>query len=107
MKEYGLSAEQIKPIKTGMGYCYATDMITVQGKKVGYMYREQPESGTDSGWRFFSGDESQPYIDDPDHVAIYDVNTICNYDITIARFLDSPIGSTFEKSSDGELQPVI
>jgi hypothetical protein len=36
-------------------------------------------------WRvaLFSGDESQAYTDDPGKWALYDVNTIANYDPTI------------------------
>ena len=73
-------------------------MITVEGKKVGYMYREQPDRDIDSGWRFFAGEETQEYIDDPSNTSIYDVNTIANYDSDIIPFLEYPIGSAFERS---------
>ena len=37
---------------------YASDRITKEGFKVGYMYREQPDEGRpDSGWRFLAGNE--------------------------------------------------
>lgn len=42
--------------------CFATDRILVDGCKVGYMYREEPDSDSsmpDSGWRFNAGDESK------------------------------------------------
>lgn len=78
-----------------MGGCFATDRITVDGLKVGYMYRELPANEIDSGWRFLSGDESQEYVDNADNTEIYEVNTICNYDPAIIPFLDSPPGSAF------------
>lgn len=78
-----------------MGYCYASDMITVEGMQVGYMYREEPDRNDDSGWRFFSGEESQQYADDASNFAIYDVNTIANYDKEIIPFLDYPTGTAF------------
>jgi hypothetical protein len=59
------------------------------------MYREQPRSDHDSGWHFFAGDESQEYADDADNFALYDVNTICNYDPAIIPLLDAPLGSAF------------
>ena len=35
--------------------CMATNMITVEGWKVGYMYRDEPSAVfPDSGWRFDS-----------------------------------------------------
>jgi hypothetical protein len=76
-------------------------MITVHGRKVGYMYRETPESGGDSGWRFFSGEETQEYVDDPDNLGLYDVNTITNYDREIIPYLDEPMGSAYERDSAG------
>ena len=82
------------------GSCYATDEITVKGNLVGFMYREQPDNPTDSGWRFFAGTESQEYVDDPNNLAIYDVNTIANYDPEISPLLDAPIGSAFERMVD-------
>jgi hypothetical protein len=98
-KQFRLKADQIKPIATGRGACFATDMITVEGKKVAFMYREAPDFQEDSGWRFFSGFESDEYANDPDRVAIYDVNTIANYDPEIVVLLDAPVGSVFERTS--------
>jgi hypothetical protein len=96
-KQFKISGDQIKPLAEGHGGCYATDMITVEGHKVGYMYREKPDFPEDSGWRFFSGKESQDYLENPGHTAIYDVNTIANYDDAIISLLGSPVGSAFER----------
>ena len=52
-KDFKLSADEIKPLATGYGGCFATDEITVEGKNVGYMYREAADRPEDSGWRFF------------------------------------------------------
>jgi len=51
------------------------------------MYREPPRNTFDSGWSFFAGDETQGYCDNPENLALYDVNTIANYDpeIDLAR----------------------
>ena len=97
MKKFRLQADQIKPLVQGFGGCYATDMITVKGHKVGYMYREEPDFDVDSGWRFLAGVESQKYLEKPDNLAIYDVNTIANDDPEIIPFLQAPIGSAFER----------
>jgi hypothetical protein len=94
-KAFKIPGDQIKELIPNLGGCFATDRITVDGKKVGYMYREEPDKDIDSGWRFFSGDESQDYVDDPDNTSIYAVNTICNYDPAIIPFLGAPIGSSF------------
>ena len=100
-KHFRLSAEQIKPLAVGLGSCVASDRITVDGLPVGYMYRESPDGSGDSGWRFFGGDESQAYSDDPSHFAIYDVNTIANYDSTIIPLLSEPAGSAYGRDDHG------
>ena len=104
IKKFKIQAHDIKDIATGYGSCYATDMITVQGKKVGYMYREEPSHQTDSGWCFMSGKESQKYMDDPDNLAIYDINTISNYDEDIIPFLNSPYHSAFGRNKLGKFE---
>src|SRR3954470_18332442 len=96
-KQFKIPGIKMKPLAEGHGGCFATDMITVEGKKVGYMYREAPDFAEDSGWRFFSGKESEDYLEDPSHTMVYDVNTIANYDPAIIPLLYSPVGSAFER----------
>lgn len=101
MKSYKLKAEDIKPLKKGMGACIATDRITVDGHRVSFMYREYPDNNIDSGWRFFSGvQEDDQYINDPTNSGTYDVNTIANHDPAIIPYLDAPIGSAFERNQE-------
>ena len=99
-KKFFLPREQLKRLIKPMGGCFATDRITVDGCKVGFMYREVPDFREDSGWRFNAGDESDEYMDDPKNHAIYEVNTIANYDPAIIPHLDAPIGSEFERVGD-------
>lgn len=99
-KTFALSADQIKPLATGRGGCIATDMITVAGKPVGYMVREETSRPHDSGWCFMAGDESQEYMDDSTNHAIYDVNTIANYCPDIIPLLDAPPASAFVRDPE-------
>ena len=76
---------------------------TVLGKKVGWCYREQPSEGRpDSGWRFFSGEEDNDYVNDIDHTDVYDLNTICNYDPDILPLLTAPVGTAYARGADGK-----
>ncbi|WP_409456186.1 DUF2185 domain-containing protein [Tamilnaduibacter salinus] len=87
----------MKPLAEGRGACFATDMITVEGEPVRFMYREHPDNDVDSGWRFMSGYESDQYMENANNHGIYDVNTIANYDPSIIPFLDAEVGLAFEK----------
>jgi len=96
-KKYKLSADEIKPLVANGGSCIATDRITVEGLKVRFMYREEPMSSTDSGWRFLSGFESDAYMEKAGNHGLHELNTLANYDPTIIPLLDAPVGSAFEK----------
>ncbi len=106
MKQYKLDPKDIKRISPLNGYCLATDKITIDGNRVGYMYKELPNRPDDTGWRFFSGIETQEYANNPNNLQIYDINTICNYDPDIIEFLDAPNDSQFERNTDGKFVSV-
>ena len=78
-----------------MGGCYATDKILVDGMKVGYMSCSEPEGACHSGWTFMSGTETQEYADDPNNWALYEVNTVVNYDKSIIPYLNSPFKTAY------------
>ena len=94
-KDYKLKKEDIKFLTDFPGGSLSSDKIVVEGLVVGYMYREEPDTAEDNGWRFFSGTESDEYINDAQNLAYYSVNTIANYDPSIIPYLESPIGSEF------------
>lgn len=96
-KVYRIPKEGFRPLAPGRGGCMASDRITVDGLSVRFMYRQQPHNPQDSGWVFLSGTENDDYMNDARYHDIYDVNTIANYDPSIAPFLDAPVGSVFEK----------
>lgn len=104
MGKFLLDESQIKKITEIKGGCMASNRITVDGEKVGYMYREEPsENFADTGWRFFAGDEPEEYCNNSNNFNIFEVNTICNYDDAIVSKLNAPIGTAFVRTSSGEL----
>ncbi len=104
-KVYLLSPPELRPLLQGWESppgCLATDRITVDGRPVGYCYREGPADGhPDSGWRFFAGDEDDAYLADAGHSGIYHLNTICNYDPGILPLLTAPTGTAYCRGEDG------
>lgn len=104
VKNFKKKPIEFRDVAPGLGGCIATDRITVDGARVGYMYREEPSNGMDSGWRFTAGDETEAYMDDPNHHEVYDVNTIANYDTEIVPFLSEPVGTRVERGWNGKLR---
>lgn len=83
------------------GYVFATKMLVEKKLPVMFMYREKGSNG-DSGWRFFSGLEEQEYVDDPNNIAIYDIETILGIDESIRPYLNSLYGRAYERSDSKE-----
>lgn len=106
-KKYKLSTSQIVELVKGYGGCLASDKITVDGDPVGFMYREEPCFEQDSGWRFLAGTEDEEYMDNPDNSAIYDVNTIANYDRAIIPYLHLPVGIELQRMDDSDTFEII
>ncbi|MBQ8795352.1 MAG: DUF2185 domain-containing protein [Clostridia bacterium] len=85
--------------------CFVSDKITKDGFKVGYMYREQPDEGMpDSGWRFMAGNEDDEYMNNPDNLHIFAINTVCNYDKDIIPYINSPIGCAYIRTSSDKFE---
>ena len=108
-RDYHVKAADVKPLLSdwkGADGCIATNRITVEGYKVGYCYREKPDGGWDSGWRFTAGDESEAYMDDPNNAGIYKLNTICNDDPDIIPLLNTSAPCAFERDENGVFQQI-
>ena len=97
------SIDEVKEIITKpMGYALTTDRVLVDGMPINYMYRQHPDNKQDSGWRFFSGDESEDYLDNPENIEIMNVNTIAHFDKTIIPFLESDFETAYAKDENGD-----
>ena len=108
-RDFHVKAEDMKnllPDWEEASGCIATNRITVEGCKVGYCYRENPDGDWDSGWRFTAGDESEEYMDDPNNAGIYKLNTICNDDPDIIPLLNTPAPCAFERDENGVFQQI-
>lgn len=87
--------------------CIVSDMVTKEGWQVGYCYREEPPDKytSDSGWRFFKGDESDEYSNDPNNFNICALSTVYDMDKAVLSLLDAPYGSYFVRISEDRFVP--
>lgn len=83
-----------------LGYIIASHEVARSGKRVGYLYRERPDNELDSGWRVFSGHESQAFADDAGNFAMYNASTIVQIDPSIAPLLSHDPPVAFERDPD-------
>jgi len=83
-----------------IGGLMVSKMVVDENIKPRFMYREKRTQPEDSGWRIFTGFESEEYTDDPDNVGIYNPSTILRIDPSIQEILLKGVGSVYEKSED-------
>lgn len=84
-----------------IGGLMVSKMVVDEQIKPRFMYREKRMSPDDSGWRIFTGFESEEYNDDPGNIGIYNPSTILKIDPSIEDILRKGIGSVYEKNEDG------
>ena len=82
-----------------IGYIIASNQVMKEGRRIGYLYREIPDNPDDSGWRVFSGQECQDYVDDPLNFAMYNASTVVDRDPDIAGLLATDYPVSFERDS--------
>jgi len=96
-EEFIIPAEEIKDLIGYKGFGIISNHITVDGMKVGFMYREEGFDKEDSGWRFLSGTETEEYTDDPNTSKVFSINAIANYDAAILPYIKLPVGTELER----------
>jgi hypothetical protein len=84
-------------------FCIVTKRILKQKTNVNYLYREEPlpkkkdEDIEDSGWRIFSGNEDEDFIEEADNFSKVTLGIVLNLDDSFRSILDAEIGAAFER----------
>lgn len=95
-KEPDAPANDFPPI----GGLMVSKMVVDENIKPRFMYREKRSRPEDSGWRIFTGFESEDYTNDPNNTGIYNPSTIISIDPSIRDLLLKGVGSVYEKTKD-------
>ncbi len=74
--------------------CIVSNMISVGGWKVGYMYREKPSIKDDSGWRFFKGNEDESFTENADNFRIFTLSSLIDMDDSVVDYLQMNEGTS-------------
>ncbi len=87
--------------------CIVSTRVIADRAPVGYLVREEPEHGQDSGWRLLSGEESQDELDDVENLRVVTLGEVLNLDDAWIHLLDSPVGRAFVYDAEaGAFVPV-
>lgn len=97
--------DELEVKEEGFDNCIVSNMISIEGWKVGYMFRQTPSKKyPDSGWRFFKGDETEEYINTLGNTRASTLGEVSEYDPDIIPYLDSPVGSYLLRVSPNKFE---
>ena len=85
-------------IECGEKRAMASELCFKEGECVRFMYREAPDNDDDSGWRMFSGKESDEYANDSKNIRLPNVGYLLAWDPTLLMPLKHGIGAVFERT---------
>ena len=80
--------------------CFVTNKILLDTQRIGYLYREEPDTKEDSGWRFMVGDETDEYMENSDNLQFVSIGAVLSRDDSALSLLEEPAGSTFERIAE-------
>ena len=83
-----------------IGGLMVSKMVVDENIKPGFLYREKRVRPEDSGWRIFTGFESEEYNDNPKNIGIYNPSTILKIDPSLKDILLKGVGSVYERTED-------
>jgi len=89
-----------------IGGLMVSKMIVDKKFKLGFMYREKRTRPEDSGWRIFSGHETEEYTNNPSNAGIYNPSTILEIDPSIADLLLKGVGAVYERTGGNKWHKV-
>lgn len=80
--------------------------VARDGRPVGRLQRGTPAHDDDSGWRVYSGDESQEYLDDPANAAVLPLRDLIEAEPTLEPLLRTLAPAAYERMVDGTYSAV-
>jgi hypothetical protein len=80
---------------------FVSNMCLEKGNAVRFLHREHPDRGEDSGWRMFSGNEPEGYVDIPSNISLLNVGFVLDKDPTLLEPLKGSVGEAFEREGPG------
>lgn len=82
-----------------IGYIIASSEVMNENKPIAYLYREAPDNENDSGWRVFSGYESDEYANDASNFAMYNAETVIQLSPDIVNVIAEDFPVSFERDA--------
>jgi hypothetical protein len=77
-------------------------MCMIKGEVVRFLYREKSDRKEDSGWRMFTGHETDEYNEDARNISIQNLGFMLDRDPTLLEPLKEGVGAVYEREDKGK-----
>lgn len=57
-------------------YAIVSNLVAKENASIDWLYREEPDDETDSGWRMFHGNETEEYMNSPENFSVVSLDFI-------------------------------
>lgn len=68
-------------------------------KTVRFLYREKPDNEKDSGWRLFSGNETEEYNNDASNMRLCNIGWLVDFDPSLLEVFKNDLAVAFERKN--------
>lgn len=77
-------------------------MCFAKGEYVRFLYRQAADRTEDSGWRMFTGHETEEYNDEARNIRIVEVGAMLDRDPSLLQPLKEDVGAVFERETKNQ-----
>lgn len=80
---------------------FVSKLCLQEGGCVRFLYREEADNVADSGWRMFSGHETDEYANNADNISLVEVGWMVDRDPSLLEPLKQGVGAVYERDGIG------
>lgn len=78
--------------------------VREEGFKIGYGMRSEPTNERDSGWFFSVGNENEEYVNNPENLELWLVNSALIYDPDLSSHIDASYGTAIVRVASDKFE---
>ncbi len=91
---------QPKKIDTNLLVLVSNQLIGPEGVPVGFAFRTEATNKQDSGWNFWSGEETEDFVKNSANFAKHPLHHFTSLDESLHEIIDAEVGTAWERDPD-------
>ena len=80
----------------------SNQLVGPEGLQVGFAFRTEALNPKDSGWNFWSGEETEEYIKDSQNFVTYPLQHFLDLDESLRDIIDAEVDTSWERDEESD-----